>query len=186
MRQIKRYPNRKLYDAAEKRYVTLNDIALLIRDGFELQVTDHSTGEDLTAITLTQIIFEQEKRNSGFLPRSVLTGLIQAGGERLSTLRRALLSPLGMRHYVNDEIERRLSTLVEKGEMQEDEAAQLRDKLLFVNDAHSTGSIWDGLDTKLPQLLKGDDIPSRTDIELLDAQLELLEQKIDALLEGQE
>lgn len=40
---------------------------------------DHSTGEDLTTLTLTQIIFEQEKKKSGFLPQSVLTGLVKAG-----------------------------------------------------------------------------------------------------------
>ena len=81
MRLIKRYPNRKLYDTEDKMYVTLNGIAELIRDGHDVQVVDHTSGEDLTAVTLTQIIFEQEKRQSGFLPRSVLTGLVQAGGE---------------------------------------------------------------------------------------------------------
>ena len=70
---IKRYPNRKLYDTDAKRYITLDGIAELIRDGAEVQVVDHTTNEDLTAVTLTQIIFEQEKRNSGFLPKSVLT-----------------------------------------------------------------------------------------------------------------
>lgn len=175
MRQIKRYPNRKLYDAAEKRYVTLNDIALLIRDGQDVQVTDHATGEDLTTITLTQIIFEQEKRQAGFLPRSVLTGLIQAGGERLSTLRRTLALPLGLRHHIEDEIEQRVRTLVIAGEIDEDEAALLREKLISV-----------GRETDPAGLFSNELVPSRTDIEQLETQLSLLEQKIDALLEGQE
>ena len=91
---IKRYPNRKLYNTEAKKYVTLAQIAHLIRDGQDVQVVDHSTGEDLTALTLTQVILEQERRQSGFLPQTVLTGLIQAGGDRLSNLRRALASPL--------------------------------------------------------------------------------------------
>jgi polyhydroxyalkanoate synthesis repressor PhaR len=91
---IKRYPNRKLYDTEAKRYITLDGIAELIRNGAEVQVVDHTTDEDLTAVTLTQIIFEQEKRNSGFLPKSVLTGLVRAGGDTLNTLRRNLKSPL--------------------------------------------------------------------------------------------
>ena len=103
-----RYPNRKLYDTEAKKYVTLNGIAELIRDGEELQVVDHNSGEDLTAVTLTQIIFEQEKQQSGFLPRSVLTGLIQAGGDKLSTLRRTLASPLDLIHHVDEEIDRRV------------------------------------------------------------------------------
>ena len=58
---VKRYPNRKLYDTQAKRYVTLNSIAELIRLGEDIQVIDYTTGEDITALTLTQIIFEQEK-----------------------------------------------------------------------------------------------------------------------------
>ena len=80
---IKRYPNRKLYNTASKRYITLEGIAKLIRRGQEVQVVDHVTGDDLTALTLSQVIFEQEKKRGDFLPRSVLTGLIQAGGETL-------------------------------------------------------------------------------------------------------
>ncbi|MGD8735253.1 MAG: polyhydroxyalkanoate synthesis regulator DNA-binding domain-containing protein, partial [Anaerolineae bacterium] len=55
MTRIKRYPNRKLYDTEAKQYITLEGIAALIRQGNEVQVIDHATGEDLTALTLTQI-----------------------------------------------------------------------------------------------------------------------------------
>ena len=79
---IKRYPNRKLYDTEAKRYVTLDQVTVLIQDGQEIQVVDHESGEDLTNLTLTQIILEQEKKSDdGFLPRSVLTGLIRAGDQ---------------------------------------------------------------------------------------------------------
>ena len=90
---IKRYPNRKLYDTEAKQYITLDGIAGLIREGQEVSVIDHATGEDLTAVTLTQIIFEQEKKRKGFLPQTVLTGLIQAGGDTMSTLRRTNFIP---------------------------------------------------------------------------------------------
>ena len=101
---VKRYPNRKLYNTESKQYITLEGIAELIRAGDEVQILDHVTGEDLTAVTLTQIIFEQEKKQSGFLPRSVLTGLVQAGGETLGSLRRTLASPLDLFHQVDQEI----------------------------------------------------------------------------------
>ena len=61
---IKRYPNRKLYDTEAKQYITLEGIASVIRSGQEVQVIDHVTWEDLTALTLSQIILEQEKRQS--------------------------------------------------------------------------------------------------------------------------
>jgi len=65
---IKRYPNRKLYDTQAKQYITLDRIAELIREGTDIQVIDHASGEDITALTLSQVIFEQEKRQSGFYP----------------------------------------------------------------------------------------------------------------------
>lgn len=88
---IKRYPNRKLYDTEAKRYVTLENIALMIQEGREVQVIDHETGEDLTNLTLSQIIFEQEKKGSGFLPRSLLTNLVRASSDTFDQVRRTLL-----------------------------------------------------------------------------------------------
>jgi len=79
---IKRYPNRKLYNTDTKQYITLDELAELIRDGQELEVVDNASGEDLTVLTMTQILFEQVKKQAGFLPRTLLTGLIQAGGRR--------------------------------------------------------------------------------------------------------
>lgn len=182
MRQIKRYPNRKLYDTVEKRYVTLNAIARLIRQGHDVHVTDHATGEDLTAITLTQIIFEQEKQQAGFLPRSVLTGLVQAGGERLSTLRRALVLPLGLRAHVDDEIERRLRALVAQGELDEAVAALVREKLLNGGAADGDAALNVG-SGELERLLEQAGVPTRTDIEGVEAQLARLDEKITSLME---
>jgi len=55
---IKRYSNRKLYDTQESRYVTLEELEEMIRAGKELQVLDAATGEDLTSVTLAQILLE--------------------------------------------------------------------------------------------------------------------------------
>lgn len=88
---IKRYPNRKLYDTEAKRYVTLESITQMIHDGQDVQVVDHETGEDLTNLTLSQIIFEQEKKGSGLLPRALLTNLVRAGGDTFDQVRRVLM-----------------------------------------------------------------------------------------------
>ena len=76
---IKRYQNRKLYDTTAKRYITLDGIAELIQLGNDVQIIDNVTEEDLTNVTLMQIIMGKEKRKSGFLPLSILVSLIQAG-----------------------------------------------------------------------------------------------------------
>lgn len=184
MRLIKRYPNRKLYDTEDKRYVTLNDISRLIRDGEEVQVEDHPSGEDLTALTLTQIIVEQEKRQAGFVPRSVLTGLVKAGGERLSTLRRTLASPLGLQYDVDEEIGRRLQALVRDGQLEEAEARRLGEKLAQAGERAASGPIEARWEWALERMLALHAAPSREDIETLDRQVDELLRKIEPLLES--
>ena len=176
---IKRYPNRKLYNTEAKQYITLEAIAALIREGEEIQVVDHTTGEDLTAVTLSQIIFEQEKKLSGFLPQAVLTGLIQAGGDTLSALRRTLASPLGLARQVDDEIERRVQALTSRGELAAEEGLQLRDMLL-------SGSRWSAspvvlTDEQIEKLLTERGVPSAADLQQVLTKLEMLESKLDGL-----
>jgi polyhydroxyalkanoate synthesis repressor PhaR len=79
-RLIKRYANRKMYDARASRYVTLDGIADLVRAGEDLRIIDNDTGEDLTALIFAQIIFEEEKRKNGLLELPVLRWIIQRGG----------------------------------------------------------------------------------------------------------
>lgn len=186
MRLIKRYPNRKLYDTGDKKYVTLNGIAQLIRDGHEVQVVDHATGEDLTAVTLTQIIFEQEKRQAGFLPRSVLTGLVQAGGEKLSTLRRALATPLDLFHQVDREIERRVLVLIRRGELDLTEGHRLRDKLLALGREPAETSVMELQEDELQRLLDEHGVPSREELKELEAELGRLAHKLDDVLQDRQ
>jgi polyhydroxyalkanoate synthesis repressor PhaR len=77
---IKRYSNRKLYDTQASRYVTLDGIAELVRVGKDVRIVDNDTGEDLTAVTFAQIIFEEQKRKNGLLGLPVLRWIIQQGG----------------------------------------------------------------------------------------------------------
>ncbi len=86
-RVIKRYGNRKLYDTETSRYVTLDGVADLVRAGEDVRVVDNDTGEDLTAVTFAQIIFEQQKKPRPLLQLPVLRWLIQQGGEALHELR---------------------------------------------------------------------------------------------------
>lgn len=81
-RVVKRYANRKLYDMRDSRYVTLDQISEMIRQGEDVKVIDNSSKEDLTSVTLAQILFEEERKRS-FLPLSALRKVIQSGGESL-------------------------------------------------------------------------------------------------------
>lgn len=75
---IRKYPNRRLYDTASRRYVNLDDLATMIRQGGEIQVLDAKTGEDLTRVILTQIIVEDAKGQPTGLPLELLRQLIMA------------------------------------------------------------------------------------------------------------
>ena len=76
---IKRYTNRKLYDPQKSQYVTLEELAEMIRAGREIAVTDATTGEDLTAMVLAQIILEKARSRRLSLPAAFLHQLIQYG-----------------------------------------------------------------------------------------------------------
>lgn len=78
---IKKYGNRRLYDTRASRYVNLDDIAGLIRKGKEVRVLDATTGEDLTRVTLTQIITEDAKEKPTGLPLELLRELIVASDQ---------------------------------------------------------------------------------------------------------
>jgi polyhydroxyalkanoate synthesis repressor PhaR len=80
---IKRYTNRKLYDTVESRYVTLDEIAQMIKAGAEVKIIDNRSKEDLTSVTLAQIIFEEEKKRSQ-MPLGVLREIIRHGGEAVA------------------------------------------------------------------------------------------------------
>ena len=181
---IKRYPNRKLYNTEAKQYITLEQIAHLIRDGQDNEVVDHASGEDLTALTLTQVILEQERKRSGFLPQTVLTGLIQAGGERLSTLRRALASPLELAHHVDEEIERRLQSLVTRGELAAEEGRRLRDKLQ-VQGYHPV-ELSPPTEQALERALNKRGVPTQEDLQQILAQLETLAASLEQVPPRQE
>ena len=80
---FKKYSNRRLYDTRNSRYVTLEDVSTMIRSGEQVQIQDASSGEDVTAFILTQIVLEAAKRRNSLLPVSVLHLIIRYGDNAL-------------------------------------------------------------------------------------------------------
>ena len=96
-RIIKRYANRKLYDTEHSRYVTLDQISEMIRNGDDVKIVDNKTKEDLTTVTLAQIIFEEEKKQRSFLPLNAMRNIIQSGGEWFAEAQRRVQSILPLK-----------------------------------------------------------------------------------------
>jgi polyhydroxyalkanoate synthesis repressor PhaR len=80
---LKKYANRRLYDTAQSKYVTLNEVAEGIRNGKEVEVVDAKTKEDVTAFILTQILLEAAKNKNVLLPVPVLNMIIRYGDNAL-------------------------------------------------------------------------------------------------------
>jgi len=91
---IKKYSNRKLYDSSRSHYITLEEIAALIREGKQVKVVDSASHEDLTTVTLAQIILEEEKKRKSPLPVSFLHQLIQYGHSLQTLFQKQLFSNL--------------------------------------------------------------------------------------------
>jgi polyhydroxyalkanoate synthesis repressor PhaR len=114
-RIIKRYANRKLYDTEHSRYVTLDQISEMIRNGDDVKIVDNKTKEDLTTVTLAQIIFEEEKKQRSFLPLGAMRNIIQSGGAWFA------------------EAQRRVQSIL-PGKRKEDEAADEAEAAASAND----------------------------------------------------
>jgi polyhydroxyalkanoate synthesis repressor PhaR len=83
---VKKYANRRLYNTATSSYVTLDDLAKLIKEGGDFVAQDAKTGEDITRSVLTQIIVEQEQKGQNLLPISFLRQLIAFYGDSMQVL----------------------------------------------------------------------------------------------------
>jgi len=84
IRLIKRYESRKLYDTEESRYVSLDEISTWIRQGQEVRVVDNASNNEVTSQTLTQIILEEGRKGTSFLPSELLHDLVRLGERAVS------------------------------------------------------------------------------------------------------
>ena len=127
-RQIKRYGSRKLYDSLESQYVSMQEVAAMIRDGQQVEVIDNKTGEDVTVQVLTQVISEQGRRGSSF-PSGLLHDLIRVGEEALQAGEEAVAS--GVKQFqqgVEGFVQKATGRLKQPSPVQ-DEMANLRARL---------------------------------------------------------
>ena len=83
---IRKYANRRLYDTSTSRYVTIDDLCMMVKENIDFRVVDATNGQDITRITLVQIILEIESEGHGLLPVSVLRQLIQVYGGRMEPI----------------------------------------------------------------------------------------------------
>jgi len=171
---IKRYQNRKLYDTEHSCYVTLEDIAQMIKKGDDVSIIDNGTQEDLTTLTLTQIILEEEKNKKNILPLATLKNIIQSGGEQIAHFFQKSIQSVSSITNVKDEAEKVIDKI--KDEI-EDGGAFIRDYL------HKSHHLIDDLSKRFEEKVKSlgtlTSLPSlRSDIRTLRKKAAELERKV--------
>ncbi len=174
---IKRYPNRKLYDTEAKRYVTLDDIAAMVRAEKDVRVIDNDSGDDVTSLTLTQIILEQEKKSAGYLPSALLTNLIRSGGNTFDNLRKSVQSSMAgvtsmgglteLTRRRSQEFEAQVSSLFEQGKLSIEQAQSMLK-----------------LDGLVNEVLHSLNVPTQSELHALQEQVELLAERLRDLDES--
>jgi polyhydroxyalkanoate synthesis repressor PhaR len=187
-RVIKRYSNRKLYDTKDSRYVTLLQIAEMVRGSEEVQIIDNNTKEDLTEVTLAQIIYEEQKQkasSSRNVPLQTLKDLIHQRTEKvLSDLREG---PIG-RLIPGSGKSEPPTTAAPKAEEKENGAAAppapAASKPSLVEQAKGTWEDWQAriderVKTVVPSLLPWQQL--QHDVKRLNTRIEELEAKLESL-----
>jgi polyhydroxyalkanoate synthesis repressor PhaR len=176
---IKRYRNRKLYNTQSKKYITLEEIEELIKQQEAVKVIDNSTKNDITATTLSQIIFGSEKNKTGVLPINLLISLVQSGGKRMDEIRRNIFDSLNLAHHFDVEIERRVNLLIANGEFSQEAGTQLLDKLLTVGNLQN--DLIENVEGKIIELLRERQIPTKSDFLTIIKRIETLSEKVEGI-----
>jgi polyhydroxyalkanoate synthesis repressor PhaR len=180
VRQIKKYANRKFYDTEKKRYVSLSGIASLVRAGEDVQVLDNQSGDDITGLVLSQILREQE-RKGGLLPRALLTALVRRGAGGLDHLRGSLHSSLEALETLEDDLDQRIETLADRGEISLADAQELREEMV-ARSRERQADREDRIIQEIEESLERLGVPARQDVEALNQRLAEIESKLDSLL----
>lgn len=160
-RAIRRYGNRKLYDPGARRYVTLQDLARVVAGGLEVEVVDQKTGEDLTNLTLAQVLLEGVKQGASRIPRQVLTRLIRIAAGPASAWG-DWPEPQDTASRARQEAERIVSRVLGRGRLSLDDAVTLRQDVgqmvhRLVSEAHS------GVESRLRAVLeRGEGVAGRS------------------------
>jgi len=177
---IKRYSNRKLYNTRESRYITLDELAELVKTGSNIRVVDNDSGEDLTSVTLSQILLENERKGRDALPRPLLVELIQKGDDLFDSLRRSISSGVDMIADAGGDLERTVRRLVSRGELNPDEGETLVRRLAdWVKEGQS--EIGGQIDQRIQQIARRFDVPAREEVDRLRASIDRLVDAVDRM-----
>jgi len=181
MHLIKKYSNRKLYDTKDKRYLTMDQLAELIKSGEEVSVMDNETGDDLTSSIVSQLLARENSAVEKAVPSRVLMQMLRKGrgtlfgyGKKYVSLWQSALT------LSKDEIEKLVNNLVNSKEISESEAKNLKNEILgFANNLKSW--IIENIDQGVSEGLQRMNLSSKDQVNDLTRRVDALAQKVSEL-----
>lgn len=181
MHLIKKYANRKLYDTTDKRYLTMDRLAELIKSGEEVSIVDNETGDDLTSSIVSQLLAREDTDTDKAVPSRVLMQMLRKGrgtlfgyGKKYVSLWQSALT------MSKDEIEKLVNSLVNDKEISESEGKNLKNEVLgFANNLKSW--IIDNIDQRVSDGLKKMNLSSKDQVTELTKRVDALTQKVKQL-----
>ncbi|MCP4348805.1 MAG: hypothetical protein GY795_25280 [Desulfobacterales bacterium] len=178
IRKIKKYANRKYYDTIEKRYVSLDKLAELIKAGDDILIEENETGEDLTAQTLAQILAREDSNEaqSGNLIQLIRKGrgTVMGYAKKYSSLWQNALT------MAEDEIDKLVNVLVKSKELTESEGTKLKTEIMTQTDSFKT---WlnDKVDQSVKEALDMMNLATKDQVTSLTTRIEELAEAVEKL-----
>ncbi|MEK7483656.1 MAG: polyhydroxyalkanoate synthesis regulator DNA-binding domain-containing protein [Planctomycetota bacterium] len=178
---IKRYSNRKLYNTNTKKYITLEGIAELVKKGEEIRVVHNDTDEDLTTLTLSQVLYEGEKKRSSSLPKSIFTNIIQNNVvvDRFKKTMNIFAEMVSPNDFKDD-----VDHLITQGQISEREGIELKE-MLFSLWHRNLDRVNHIIDNRIQAIFNTFNVPTKADLDRIESLILQLDKKVDHLLTHQ-
>ena len=181
MHRIKKYANRKMYDTADKTYVSLEQVARLIKSGEEVSIIDNKTGEDLTAAIVSRLIGRDKKEKGSVVSPRIMMQLLRKGGDTLTDYAKKYTSlwqnALTM---AEDEVDKLVGGLVSSKELSRAEGSRLKKEITGYTDSLKSW-IGEQVDRRMNEALSAMNLASRDQVEALNAKIDKLTKEVARL-----
>ena len=131
-RIIRRYSNRKIYDVAASRFIALKDLAAMVEEGHEVSVVDNETGEDITEISLVQVLLERAKTKKELAAVPILLHQLVRAGQAVvgDFVRNSVLTSIKTLAMTEEDVAEMVQRLALSGHLRKEDAAELNEILL--------------------------------------------------------
>jgi polyhydroxyalkanoate synthesis repressor PhaR len=181
MHRIKKYANRKLYNITQKKYISMDQLAELIKSGEEVSIIDNKTGKDLTASIVSQLIAREKMEKENELPSRILIQLLRKGsGTFIDYAKKYTSLWQGALTMAEDEIDKLIHLLIKDKELSETEGHKLKKEVVGYTD-NLKNWIGQKIDHRINEVMGMMNLPTKDQVQNLTKTIASLERKVKKL-----